>query len=297
MARRTDQLTQSRTLGASPARVRPPRGVGSRRLVVVTRLRCGPLAAWAAAWLNGTAAFDDVLTAVTIGASAPALAMAVPSAGPASASPAADIGRVSALGEVLIAWRQARADVRLVLPVAGDTRGVPGPASFRMAALDAGQAVVGAGAGGRIGVVPVVIDHHPSSAPSTLTWRCFEIDEPVTDHIALADAQYELTEAIRECASTLARVARDPADLAGSDLNSELIAARRAGERINLPPGFPPKAVALVAQAERMAAVLTLAGATGAAHPDGRTDALAPLVLAVRRARLAGYNAANQPAR
>ena len=55
--------------------------------VVVNRLRCGPLAAWANAWLDGTAgnggagdtvAFDDVLVAASAIARAPALAMATP---------------------------------------------------------------------------------------------------------------------------------------------------------------------------------------------------------------------------
>jgi hypothetical protein len=261
---------------------------------VVTRLRSGPLAAWASAWLGGAAAFDDVLTAASVGAAAPALSPAQPrmAGGSGGAGPSLGDGQTAQLGEILIAWRQARAELSLVLPVPGDTRGVAGPASFREAALEAGQAVIGTGPGGAIGVVPVMIDHRPSSAPATLSWKRFDIDPPVRDLVTLADAQYELTEAIRDCASALARLqltapAADPA------LNDELIAARRAGERINLPPGFPPRAVALVAQAERMAAVLTLAGAEvpPANDPDHRAEVLKPLVLAVRRARLAGYNA------
>ncbi len=57
------------------------------------------------------------------------------------------------------------------------------------------------------------------------------------------------------------------------------------------PPGYPPAAVTLVAQAERMAAVLALVGAEAPATPTEHTQALSPLVIAVRRARLAGYNA------
>ena len=73
--------------------------------------------------------------------------------------------------------------------------------------------------------------------------------------------------------------------------------ARRAGERLNLPPGFPARAVALVAQAERLQAVLDLAladpigGAVDRAGIAARTAALRPLATAVRRARVAGYNA------
>jgi hypothetical protein len=73
--------------------------------------------------------------------------------------------------------------------------------------------------------------------------------------------------------------------------------ARRAGERLRLPPGHPPRAVALLAQAERMHAVLQLAalspagGAVDASGIAARSAALRPLETAVRRARVAGYNA------
>jgi hypothetical protein len=241
--------------------------------LLVTRLLCGPLAAWAGAWLNGTAAFDDVLTAASL------------------ETPA---GSPSALGEILIAWRQAQAQVRLVLPVPGDVRGLSGPAAFRTAALDIGQAVVGVGREISVGALPLFVDHRPSSAPPTLTWQRFEIEQPIADYVSVTDAQYELTEAIRECASTLARLQLGAVG-GDSDLPGELGAARRAGERINLPAGFPTPAVSLIAQAERMAAVLALASAAsvaaGPADPVERTEVLAPLVVAVRRARLAGYNA------
>jgi hypothetical protein len=238
--------------------------------LLVTRLLCGPLAAWAGAWLNGTAAFDDVLTAASLGTPA---------------------GPVSALGEILIAWRQAQAQVRVVLPVPGDVRGLPGPAAFRNAALEIGQAVVGIGPETAIGAVPQFIDHRPSSAPLSVAWQRFPLDPPVTDYVSVTDAQYELTEAIRECASTLARLQLGAVG-GDNDLPGELGAARRAGERINLPAGFPAAAVSLIAQAERMAAVLALADATvGPGGPERRTEVLAPLVIAVRRARLAGYNA------
>src|SRR3954468_1051940 len=76
-----------------------------------------------------------------------------------------------------------------------------------------------------------------------------------------------------------------------------LRAPRRAGERLTLPPGFPPRAVALVAQAERLQAVLDLAladpagGAIDRMGMAARASALRPLATAVRRARVAGYNA------
>lgn len=245
----------------------------------MTRLRSGPLAAWASAWLAGQAASDEVLRAVALG-DAP--------------HQVGGLGAFDAelvpLSEVLIGWRRAGGPVRLVLPVAGDVRGLPGPAEFRSAALEAGEAVHGGG----VGLVPQVIDHAPSSAPTTVLWQAFQTDPAPPDYLSVPDAQHDLTTAIRESATALSA-----ADVAGwmDDIAEELHDARRAGERLNLPPGHPPRAVALVAQAERLQAVLDLAaqdptgGAIDRTGIAARIESLRPLGVAVRRARLAGYNA------
>lgn len=245
----------------------------------MSRLRSGPLAAWTAAWLAGRVASDDVLLA-TAGSDAP--------------HQVGGLGDFDAelvpLSQVLVAWRRAGGPVRLVLPVAGDVRGLPGPAQFRSAALEAGEAVCGA----TLGIVPSVIEHAPSSAPPTVLWQAFELTPAPADFIAVTDAQYDLTTAIRESASALSA-----ADVVGwiDDIADELHDARRAGEQLNLPPGFAARAVALIAQAERLQAVLDLAeldptgGAIDRTGISARRDALRPLATAVRRARLAGYNA------
>ena len=144
----------------------------------MSRLRSGPLAAWASAWLAGQVASDEVLRA-TAGQDAP--------------HQVGGLGAFDAelvpLSEVLIAWRRTGSAVRLVLPVAGDVRGLPGPAAFRSAALEAGEAVHGGG----IGLVPQVIDYAPSSAPPTVLWQAFETYEPPPDYLSVADAQHDLT--------------------------------------------------------------------------------------------------------
>ncbi len=244
----------------------------------VTRLRSGPLAAWANAWLAGQVAFDDVLRAVT-GDDAPHRVVGLEAE--AEGVP---------LSAALIHWRRVGGPVRLVLPVAGDLRGVPGPAAFRVEAVAVGEAVIGGG----IGLVPEVIDHSPSSARPSVTWQATPTEPAPADVESVADAQYELASVVRESAAALAA-----ADVAGSpaDLGPGLHEARRAGENLNLPPGFAPRAVALLAQAERLHAMLALAGADpagGAIDRMGaaaREAALRPLAIAVRRARLAGYNA------
>lgn len=248
----------------------------------MTRLRSGPLAAWTGAWLAGAAGIDQVVDAVT-GPDAPHQVGGF----------AAFDAELVPLREVLVAWRRAGAAVRLVLPVAGDVRGVPGPASFRSAALETGEAVCG----GTLALVPQVIDYSPSSAPSTVLWQAFATDPQPPDYQSPADAQFELTQVIRDSASALSA-----ADVAGwiDDIADELHDARRAGERLSLPPQFPSRAVALIAQAERLQAVLELAdrdptgGAIDRTGIAARAQALRPLAEAVRRARLAGYNALAQ---
>lgn len=242
-------------------------------------VRSGPLAAWAAAFFAGRVSVDQAADAV-IGDDAPHQVGGLP---------AYDIELVP-LREVLIAWRRAGGCVRAILPVAGDVRGLPGPAAFRSAALESGETVAGAG----LGVVPEIVDYSPSSAPPTVLWQAFAIEDPPTDYLSVQDAQFELTTAIRESASALSA-----ADVAGwiDDIADALHDARHAGERLNLPPGFPPRAVALLAQAERLQAVLDLAftdptgGAIDRTGIAARAGALRPLATAVRRARVAGYNA------
>jgi hypothetical protein len=181
----------------------------------------------------------------------------------------------------------------LVLPAPGDVRGVPGPAEFREAALDAGEGVYG----GNLGIVPEVTEYYPSSAPPTVVWHAYVVDPAPTDYVQLGDVQFELAAAIRD--ATTALLAADVAGSAG-DVTDALRGARHAGEELNLPPGFPPRAVALLAQAERMQVVLDLAaddpagGAVDRFGMSARDSALRPLALAVRRALLAGYNAGSE---
>lgn len=241
----------------------------------MSRLRSGALAAWTAAWFAGHIGPDEVIDAVT-------------------ADDAPHV--VSGLGldvvpllDVLTMWRRETASVRLVLPVAGDVRGVPGPAGFRAAALEAGEGAYG----GELGIVPEITEYYPSSASTTVVWQAHVVEPVPLDHLQLGEVQYELADAIRE--TTTALVA---ADVAGGarDLGDALHDARRAGEDLDLPPGFPPRAVALLAQAERMQAVLDLAaedpsgGAVDRFGMSARDAALRPLARAVRRARLAAYN-------
>jgi hypothetical protein len=239
-------------------------------------VRSGPLAAWTAAWIAGRVSLDEAVDAVT-GSDARHQVVGL---GP----------EIVPLREVLITWRRSGESVRAVLPAAGDVRGLPGPAGFRSAALDAGETVGTA----TLGLVPEVTDYAPSSNPTGVVWHAYATEPPRPDPLTVVDAQHDLVTAIRECASALAA-----ADVAGGaeGLAEPLHEARRAGDYVNLPPGFPARAVGLLSQAERMQALLDLAladprgGAVDRAGMAARSAALRPLAAAVRRARMAAYNA------
>lgn len=246
--------------------------------------RCGVLAAWANAFFVGAASLDQAVDAV-VGSDRPHTVEGL--AGLAD--------EPVRLREVLVAWRRAGGAVRAVLPVPGDVRGLPGPQPFRVAALDAGEAVFGA----RLGLVPSVVVHPPSSAPPSVRWQAYPVEPAPPDDQSIAEAQYDLSAAIRDSAQALTAAA-----VGGQrgEVAAPLADARRAGERLDLPPGFPQRAVTLLAQAQRMQAALDLAstdpfgGAVDRAGVSARADALRPLATAVRRARVAAYNALSETA-
>jgi hypothetical protein len=239
-------------------------------------MRSGPLAAWASAWVAGRVSLDQVVDAVT-GDDAPHRVGGL----------ALD---VLPLHDLLATWRRAGEPVYAHLPVPGDIRGMPGPASFRAAALAAGEAVAAAG----LGAVPEITEYAPSSNPTTVLWHVHATDPAPPDPQSVADAQYDLATVIRACASELVA-----ADVSGAmdGIAEPLQDARRAGDVVNLPPGFPSRAVALLSQAERLQAILDLAladplgGAVDRAGMRARAEALRPLATTVRRARVTAYNA------
>jgi len=244
--------------------------------------RCAQLAAWGSAWLSGSVPFDDVLDAV---------------AGTRRdiAGPGFQTSELGPVGTALTDWRRAGAQcLRLALPIPGDVRGLTGTTEFRRIALDAGQVVYGSD----FAITVITSPMTPSSAERTAIWHRSPAGEPPPDPLSLAEAEHDLSEAIRETASTFAR--RGSTSWL-TDISPALSDARRAGERLDLPASHPPRGVRLVAQAERLSAVLSVVdtdvtGEINAAGMAERTVALAPLRLAVRRALLAGYNAAAEMA-
>ena len=247
----------------------------------MSHVRSGVLAVWGTAWLAGRASYDDVLDKVT-GEDEPHRVAGVPG----------HDGEVP-LGWALAAWRDLGATMlRLVLPVPGDPRGLSGPGEFAAASMTAGEGVVGAG----FGLVPAVTRHGSAVGSVTLSvlWRGYPVGEAYADPLTVSEAEHDLTAALRDAASTLAQL-----DVASwrPDVANQIAQIRRADSLPPLPSGHDARAVRLLAQADRLAKVLELAnsdapgGALNGYEAQARADALRPLWTAVRRARLAAYNA------
>ncbi|TQN42523.1 hypothetical protein FHU33_1927 [Blastococcus colisei] len=235
----------------------------------------GRFAVWATAWLTGRASYDEALDAI-LGESAHRVA------GVPGTDEAVPLGR--ALTE-LRGLGERR--VRLVLPVAGDVRGLPRAPGLAPLALESGQAAVGE----RLALVPEAL------GPEVVQWTAFPLDGvpplPPAPEGNLRAVSGALDLAVGDTARALAGldVARwnpeVPALLAG------LSKARAPG----LPHDHDPLALSVLGRAQRLAKVLDLAmadapgAAVNHAQAAARDDALRPLGHAVREATEAAFNA------
>ncbi|WP_433501908.1 hypothetical protein ACQP04_18970 [Pseudonocardia halophobica] len=241
-------------------------------------------AVWSSAWLAGAAAPDDVLDALTAWAEAHDVVAADEATAAATDLPAPG-APVSSLTFLLAALRRApRGAGRLVLPVAGDIRGLPGPGSFTSAAIAAGEGVLYGEAG--LGVVPSPI------ADGVLRWTVHTVPAPVppAEHVPLAEAEHELRSQVRQSTSLLTElgVARHR-----PGVREEIAAALRARPATHWPAGMPGRALRVLQQADEVEAILAAAsadepgGALSASAATARREALRPLDTAVRIARRA----------
>lgn len=252
--------------------------------VAGTGRRSAALAAWVSTYLAGRCSAADAVRTVQ-GADEPHDVDGLP-AGDDLAALLADLRARGAAG------------LRLVLPVPGDPRGLPGPGALTDAALAAGEAAAVQASGDiqAYGLVPAVTAHGSEVEGFTtlVRWRaipCAAADpEPPG---TLRQVEHELADALREAAQTLARL--DVASLS-PQAASRLAEVRAGRPLVVLPRTYPPAAQHLLAQAERLALVLEIAGADDGAAVDvgsarTRREVLRTFAAAVRRARVAAVNA------
>jgi hypothetical protein len=247
--------------------------------------RSGRLTAWGNALLAGLAAPDDVAQEIT-GTDAVHRISGLPGE-PVPVGLTLGLGRLRALGVT---------GLRLALPVSGHPLGLTGPPEFNARALAAGEAVLTVG-GTAVGLVPDVREAGPAGDVHVeVEWRCLPVrDAPPADVPSLGEAERELAEALRDATNALARL-----DVAGAGpstqaaLEAYRVRAERGGEL--LAPGYPPRAVRVLALAQRVAALVTIAsdghgGAVSASQIVARSELLRPVERTARRAQVAAYNA------
>ena len=258
--------------------------------------RSGRLAAWGNALIAGLVSPDDAAQRIT-GGDAVHRITGLPDGAQESEGPVGltfGLGRLRALGV---------RGLRVALPVPGHPLGLTGPAGFNAAAIEAGEAVLAVGER-PLGLVPEVAVAGPEGDASVaVAWRCLPVrDAPPADVPSLAEAERELTEALRTATEVLTRL-----DVAGSGPGAlaalESYRARRT--RAVLAPGYPPRAVRVLETAQRVDALVGIAegryggGGAGAEHGAavsasaiaGRAEVLRLLGRTARRAQVAAYNA------
>ena len=229
------------------------------------------LALWAAARAGGRSA-DDVLAAVDaaghrVGVRAASVEIAAATGLPGPGSPTA--GSMSLLPLMVTGGVPD-----LLLPTAGDLRGLPPGGPITVPALDAGAVVVFPDL--EVGVVPG--DGH---------WRAYRC---TGGHRALTlrEANDEIDGAMADATRSLIAV-----DIArGSDQVRELVRRRMLAEAVDVPAGTPTGASALLAKAISLEALLAVAAGHETAAVTSRElavvdDALRPLATAVRAGRRA----------
>ena len=194
------------------------------------------LAVWSSAWLSGGTASDDVLDALTAWGEAHevvahddaiAEVFDLPVTGRVPATPVGLLGALRRLGTP---------GGRLVLPVAGDVRGLGGGGPLTTAALRAGEALVFPDLG--YAVVPQPI------AEGLLRWTVFGLASnpvlgtPAPEYVPLSEAEHGLTEAVRNSAGPAGPrrgASLGYAELSGAtDETSTRMAERDAGRALRV---------------------------------------------------------------
>ncbi|SDC31271.1 hypothetical protein [Streptomyces prasinopilosus] len=246
--------------------------------------RSGRLTSWGNALFSGLVSPDDAVLAV-VGDDAVHRVEGMPGeSAPVGLTLA--LGRLRALGVT---------GLRIALPAPGHPLGLSGPPEFNARALEAGEAVVGHGAA--LGLVPRVREAGPEGDVHVeVVWDCLPVREaPPADVPSLGEAERELAEALREATEVLSRL-----DVAGSGPVAEgaidAYRARAESGRQVLAPGYPPRAARVLALAQRVGALVSLAGTNGhggavsASEMAARGEALRPVERTARRAQVAAYN-------
>lgn len=259
------------------------------------------LTVWAAAWLDGRHAPDDVLAALQEWAPQHAVVAGDPVAADELGLPEVWLPSTSAHGlTALLKTMRAGltrpgAQFRLLLPVPGDVRGIPLGTAFATDVIDVGEGVlIGSAGHDGIGLVP------RWSEDETVVWTVYVTPVPVDSgaELTLGEVEYSLRAAVRDAADTMARL-RGMGSVGGAeDPRAQVEAQFAAYSRHNYPESTPLRARRVLDTADHVAAILTVAQREPSFSPASVTglreqeDLFRPLWSVIRDARLVAVRAA-----
>ncbi|MQA16716.1 MAG: hypothetical protein GEV09_22055 [Pseudonocardiaceae bacterium] len=238
---------------------------------------------WASAWLHGSEAPDDVIDALHTWAQLHEVAAVDDDAAIKLDLPGPGDVPTSVVGLLAAARRAGAEGGRLLLPVAGDVRGLPPDGDLTAPALRAGEVTVFTGAD--LAVVPDPV------ADGVLRWTVHSPGPlPPAEEPLLAEAEHGLRGAVRQAATTLVDL-----DVARHrpGVRDEITGMLEQRVRPLWPAGMPGRALRVFEQADEVQAILAAAGVDGpggalsAPAASARSAALQPLATMVREARRA----------
>jgi hypothetical protein len=261
------------------------------------------LTVWAAAWLAGRHAPDDVLEALHVWAPRHAVVAGDPLAAqqwdlPETWSPAATGNGLTVLLRTLRAGcAEPGAEFRLLLPVPGDVRGVPAGTAFASDVIGTGEGVlIGVPGGAGLGLIPQWTED------DTLIWTVYRTPVPAPHgvELTLGELEYSMRAAVRDAADAMARLRGLGGVGTADDPRAQVEAQLAAFARHRYPESTPLRARRVLDTADHVAAILTVAqhepSCTPATAAGAREqeDLFRPLWSVIRQARLVAVRAAVQ---
>lgn len=275
------------------------------------------LSVWANAWLAGQAAPDDVLDALSCWSPTQSVTAYDAVAAGHTGLPWPDIhdaGIVSLLQTLRKAAGRSStgtSSITVVLPIAGDVRGLPPGTQFGRDAIAAGEAVIVAhpdDPGKAVGLVPE-FDYDESDDElaipelAALSWTVYSLPSvPVIDHIELGEAEYDLRLAVRSAADALTTIGLGTTGVDVDDPRGMVEQLLESTRHHQIPEPAPSRALRVLENAAHVDAIIAVSaglsriGTQSLSEAQIATDALRPLAGVVRSARMAALSAILQAA-
>lgn len=224
------------------------------------------LVCWGNAWLAGQVGLDEAADRVER------------QAGPQLI--AGETGDLLLRGFLADLRTEGMRSLRLALPIAGDPLGLTGPPPFNSSAIEAGQAAIAVFPDRCLGLIPA--KDRRGSSYAGVRWSVLQAHAAAPDLPSLAEAEHELTRAMREATDVLLGVEGPAQGHRRPPITGD-----------GLAPGYPARAHRVAALATRLTAVLRIADDRGltSGQLTVRREALRDLDRAVRRARVVAHHA------